>query len=150
MIILLPFSLQSVTFYITYASNMGMYSNVMTDKTEFISVKTEHPPAINGINNSYIDYSVHNTPNQNFLQKFKIDDVNKCWNYCKFTSSCLFFSFQLITGRCSLYTKLSIVPNWYGSLAHTLACGRFTTAMTIIRTLSVSLSMIQTGAWKLI
>ena len=28
--------------------------------------------------------------------------------------------------------------NWYGSLVHKLACGRFTTAMTIIRTLSVS------------
>ena len=42
---------------------------------------------------------------------FKIDDLNKCWNYCKFTSSFLFFSFQLITGRCSLYTKLSNVPN---------------------------------------
>ena len=40
---------------------------------------------------------------------FKIDDLNKCWNYCKLTSSCQFFSFQLITRRCSLYTKLSIV-----------------------------------------
>ena len=38
--------------------------------------------------------------------------------------------------------------NWYGSCVHKLACGRFTTAMTIIRTMSVSLSLIQTGAWK--
>ena len=110
MMILMPFSLQSVTFCITYASNMGMYSNVMTDKTEFIFVRTEHPPAIIGLNNSCIDYSVHNTPNKNFLQMFKIDDLKKCWNYCKHTRGCLFFSFQLITKRCSLYTKLSIVP----------------------------------------
>ena len=41
---------------------------------------------------------------------FNIDDLNKYWNYCKLTSSYLFFSFQLITRRCSLYTKLSIVP----------------------------------------
>ena len=80
-----------------------MSSNVMTDKTEFISEETEHPPCI--------DYSVHNTTNQNFLQMFKIDDLNKCWNYCKHTRNCLFFSFQLKTRRCSLYTKLSIIPH---------------------------------------
>ena len=90
---------------------MGMSSNVMTKKTEFISVQTTHPPAIIVSKYSCIDYSVHNTPNQNFLHKFKIDDINKCWNYCKFTSSCLFFSFQLITRRCSLYSRLSIVPH---------------------------------------
>ena len=88
---------------------MGMSSNVMSDKTELIFIQTENPPEIIGSNNSCIDYSVHNTPNQNFLQMFKIDDLNKCWNYCKLTSRCLFFSFQLITRRCSLYTKLSIV-----------------------------------------
>ena len=88
---------------------MGMSRNVMSDKTELISVQTENPPEIIGSNNSCIDYSVHNTPNQNFLQMFKIDDLNKCWNYCKLTSRCLFFSFQLIARRCSLYTKLSIV-----------------------------------------
>ena len=109
--ILLLFLLQSVKCYITSPSNMGMSSNVMTDKTELISVQTENQPEIIGSNNSCINYSVHNTPNQNFLQMFKIDDLNKCWNYCKLTRSCLFFSFQLITRRCSLYTKLSIVPN---------------------------------------
>ena len=88
-----------------------MSSNVTTDKTEFVSVQNEHSPAIIGSNNSCIDYSVHNIPNQNFLQMFKIDDLNTCWNYCKLTSSCLFFSFQLITRRCSLYTKLSIVSH---------------------------------------
>ena len=98
--ILLMFSLQSVKCFA---------GHVMSDKTELISVQTENPPEIIGSNNSCIDYSVHNTPNQNFLQMFKIDDLNKCWNYCKLTSRCLFFSFQLITRRCSLYTKLSIV-----------------------------------------
>ena len=107
--ILLLFLLHSVICFITPPSNIDMSSNVTTDKTEFISVQTEHPPAIIGSNNSCIDYSVHNTPNKNFLQMFKIDDLKKCWNYCKHTRGCLFFSFQLITRRCSLYTKLSIV-----------------------------------------
>ena len=112
MMILLLFLLHSVICFITVTppSNIDMSSNVTPDKTEFIYVQTEHSPAIIGSNNSCIDYSVHNTPNQNFLQMFKIDDLNECWNYCKHTRGCLFFSFQLITRRCSLYTKLSIVP----------------------------------------
>ena len=109
--ILLLFLLQSEICYITPPSNTSMFSKVMTKKTEFISVQTTHPPAIIVSKNSCIDYSVYNISNQNFLHMFKIDDLNKCWNYCKLTRSCLFFSFQLITRRCSLYTKLSIVPH---------------------------------------
>ena len=119
--ILLLLLLQSVICYITPPSNTSISSNVMTKKTEFTSVQTTHPPAIIVSKNLCIDYCVNNIPNQNFLQMFKIDDLNKCWNYCKLTSSCLFFAFQLITRRCSLYTKLSIVP--YKTRDFTLVVG---------------------------
>ena len=78
MMILLLFLLLSVICYITPPSNMSMSSNDMTKNTEFITLQTEHPPAIIGSNNSCIDDSVHKTTNQNFLQMFKIDDLNEC------------------------------------------------------------------------
>ena len=54
-------------------------------------------------------YGTVQLPRSSTILQLKVDTTTNCWNYCMLTRGCALFSYQFVTGMCSLHNHTELI-----------------------------------------